>query len=63
MKCKNCKEDINLESIEIWFDESGTGYSTKLCKCSHCGSIQVIRYYEDLSLDINNDDRYYRYSK
>lgn len=43
------------------FDENGYGYSTKLVKCKHCGRLNVIRYFEDDSMKLNNDRKYYDY--
>ena len=43
------------------FDENGYAYSTKLVKCKHCGRLNVIRYFEDDSMKLNNDRKYYDY--
>jgi hypothetical protein len=58
-ECKKCKTIFSYSPEDIWWDESGTGYSTKLCKCPECGCINVIQYNEDRSLDINNDRRFF----
>lgn len=57
--CKKCGSKIKDAKI-IW-DEKGLGYSTKLCQCSECKTLNIIEYYEDCSLDINKDTRYYEY--
>lgn len=61
--CVKCKEDFVFDPEDIFFDERGTGYSTKLVKCPYCGSINIIKYYVDKSLDVNNDARYYNYKR
>ena len=63
MKCKNCGKKINPHknlAIEEW-DESASFYSTKLLRCPHCKSvIAIIKYDNEIDLDINNDIRYYK---
>lgn len=58
--CKRCgcRIIINDNKNIIW-DENGYGYSTKLCRCHGCNTLNVIEYYEDCSLDINKDTRWY----
>ena len=60
MKCKNCGKKINPhKTIEEW-DESASYYSTKLLRCPDCNSvITIIKYDNEIELDINNDIRYY----
>ena len=52
---------VRVELPKIIWDEKGLGYSTKLCQCSECKTLNIIEYYEDCSLDINKDTRYYEY--
>lgn len=56
--CNHCKRLI-LKPDNVWFDEKGTGYSTLLGQCPHCKGIVVLKYIEDISLDVNNDKRFY----
>lgn len=58
-KCSKCKEHFTYMSEETFWDEHGYGYSVKLVKCPLCGSFNIIKYSEDISLDINNDKKYY----
>lgn len=60
--CRSCNETFYYTNEDIWFDDKSCGFSVKLVKCSHCGAIKVIRYYENENLDVNNDERYYEYS-
>lgn len=59
--CRSCDSDFVIfePDKEIWFDESGTGYSTKLCKCPYCNKIVVLQHIEDKGLNVNFDGRYY----
>ena len=52
-----------IDHEQTYFDNSGYGYSTKLQKCPECGNPVVINYYEDRAMKLNNDSRYYDYSK
>ena len=61
--CSTCDDSFYYTEDDIWFDEHGFGFSTKLVKCPHCGTIKIIKYYEDENLDINNDERFYNYKK
>ena len=45
MKCIKCDED--LDNVTYWWDESGYGYSAKMCRCSRCGTIQYLEIVED----------------
>lgn len=63
-ECKKCKESFIYESDDIFWDEHGFGYSTKLVKCKHCGCINVIKHVEDYGFIIMNvDERLYDYSR
>jgi len=61
-KCKRCKHV--LVETEAWFEE-GSDYSVKLCRCSECGAVNIVRYYPDFQSKIggiNFDLRYYTYN-
>lgn len=62
MICKKCGKKINPHKnqvIEEW-DESASYYSTKLMRCPDCNNvIAIIKYDNEIDLDINNDIRYY----
>ena len=58
--CTHCGYEYQEESNVKW-DENGYGYSTKLFVCPKCGKILVVEYIEDYGLDVNNDERMYRY--
>lgn len=53
--CTSCKKRFAYKQTDAIFDENGYGYSTKLVKCKHCGRLNVIRYFEDDSMKLNND--------
>ena len=62
IECKKCAHSIDLNLINAFWDETGYGYSTKLCVCPECGSYVVIKYEEDnwlndLAEDYNNYER------
>ena len=59
--CTSCKKRFAYKQTDAIFDENGYGYSTKLVKCKHCGRLNVIRYFEDDSMKLNNDRKYYDY--
>lgn len=59
-ECKKCDVIFTYTSDEVWWDEKGYGYSTKLVKCPYCGCINVIQYNEDYGNDVNNDERFYK---
>lgn len=61
VKCKCCSNDIEIDPEKILWDEHGYGYSTKLYLCPECGKHLILEYYEDPSLDINIDTRWYEY--
>lgn len=59
-KCSSCGE-FEVKHDNIWFDEKGYGYSTKLTKCPHCGRIVILGYKEDYGFSrLNIDERYYK---
>ena len=62
MICKHCGKQIDpLEVVEKW-DEKASYYSTKIQCCPECGQcLEIIKYANEVELDINNDIRYYTY--
>lgn len=63
LTCTKCSEDFIYKPEEAFFDDHGFGYSTKLVKCPYCGQINIIKYYEDRSMKLNRDSRYYNYER
>lgn len=59
--CKGCGFNFWYENKEAYFNDKGYGYSTKLIKCPSCGRPVILGYYEDRSMKLNNDSRYYDY--
>ena len=51
------------DDLETFFDDHGYGYSTKLVKCKCCGKINIVRYYQDRAMKLNNDSRFYDYRR
>ena len=62
MKCKKCGKKISPhKAIKEW-DESASYHSTKLLRCPDCNDvIAILKYSNEIELDINNDIRYYTY--
>lgn len=58
--CKSCGENFVYWDNECEMREFGS-YSQKIVKCPHCGRYIVVKTYEDRSLYVNYDARYYRY--
>lgn len=58
--CKSCASTFEYQPEDMWFDEQGLGYSTKLVRCSCCNKIVVLGYIEDYGLDVNKDERFYK---
>ena len=57
--CSKCG-DFTFLPDEVFFDDRGNGYSTKLVKCSHCGKIVVVKHLDDYGFSkMNYDSRYY----
>lgn len=64
MICKNCGKIINRHNLITSWDESASYYSIKLERCPDCKEIiAIVKYSNEINLDINNDKRYYSYSK
>ena len=61
--CSRCKSLFSFEPDEVFWDEHGTGYSTKLIRCKECNCINVIEHIEDYGMNTNLDLRFYEYSK
>lgn len=61
--CPACNHSFRYSNEDTWFDEHNCGYSVKLVKCKNCGTVKRIKYYEDKNLDVNNDNRFYDYSR
>lgn len=57
--CKKCGFRWLMDDEDIYWDENGYGYSTKLCDCPSCNTPNIIKYNEDCSLDLNIDTRWY----
>lgn len=63
LDCKKCETNFIYYPQDVFFDDKGYGYSTKLVKCPECGCINIIRYMEDRSMKLNDDSRYYDYRR
>lgn len=62
--CKKCNSSFNYEPDDIFWDEKGYSYSTKLVHCSECGCVNVISYIEDYGFKrMNTDRRLYKMNK
>lgn len=59
--CNKCG-GFKVQPENVWFDEHGYGYSTKLCRCPHCGRVVILKHIEDYGLGKLNTDRrlYYK---
>lgn len=57
--CKSCDSTFEYQPGDMWFDEHGLGYSTRLTHCKNCGKIVVLETIEDYGLDVNSDKRFY----
>ena len=61
VKCSSCCKTNTYDNSEVFYDDHGYGYSTKLVKCKSCGRINIVRYYQDRAMKLNNDSRFYDY--
>lgn len=43
-KCVKCGEIIRYTDSDTWWDYSGSGYDTKLVKCMHCNTPNILKY-------------------
>lgn len=60
MRCKKCGKQLDSHDIKTKWDESASWHSTKIIYCSECGCcLGIIKYKNEIELDINNDERYY----
>ena len=58
--CKKCGSSFMFKPDDVFWDEKGFSYSTKLVKCKHCDCINVLKYVEDYGLSkLNTDVRLY----
>ena len=60
--CKKCGEVFTYLHNQTYFDDTGYGYSTRLIKCPHCNTPNVLKHYEDRAMKLNNDSRFYDYT-
>lgn len=64
LKCGSChKTFLYNKETDVQFDDHGYGYSTKLVKCKCCGKFNIVRYYQDRAMKLNNDSRFYNYRR
>ena len=56
-KCAKCGSHFIFKPDEVFWDDHGYGYSTKLCKCKECGCINVVKHVEDYGFSKMNTDR------
>lgn len=61
--CTKCDNISDYGPEDVHWDYSGYGYDTKYSICPNCGRINIIKYIIDENMDINNDLRYYTYTK
>lgn len=59
--CLSCNKNFEYKRSDTFIDDNGYGYSTKLVKCKCCGRINILQYFEDKSMKLNNDRKYYDY--
>ena len=62
-QCKKCKSNFSFTSDDVFWDDHGTGYSTKLVRCTNCECINVLKHYLDYGMDVNNDKRFFDYKR
>lgn len=56
-KCSKCNENFVYFPNEVFWDEHGFGYSTKLTHCPYCGQLNILKYYEDRAMNkLNYND-------
>lgn len=58
VQCKKCTHVVRYNNNDTYWDESGS-CSVKLVKCPLCGTPIIIKYEEELSLYVNEDERYF----
>ena len=57
IQCKKCNSIFKFKPDDIFWNEKGYGYSTKLVRCSECGCANVLGYVEDYGFSKLNTDR------
>ena len=60
--CNSCG-GFKVQPENVWFDEQGFGYSTKLTKCPYCGQVIILQHIEDYGFSKMNTDRRLYYTK
>ena len=55
--CEKCGSSFIFTPDEVFWDEKGFGYSTKLTRCKHCDCINIIKHVEDYGFSKTNTDR------
>ena len=63
LKCSGCHNTMEYSEDETWIDDKGSGYSTKLIRCGCCQKINLIKYFIDENMNLNNDKRFYDYRR
>ena len=58
VKCNRCDKITDYKPNQYIWDYNGLGYNTKFVVCPECGKINILKY-EELNLDLNNDERWY----
>ena len=62
MICSNCGKELEIKDLVEQWSEIASWYSTKFGICPHCNRIvKILKYSNEIELDINNDRRYYSY--
>lgn len=62
MECLKCGKELEIKDLVEQWNEKGSWYSTKINLCPYCGStVKILKYSNEIILDINNDQRYYKY--
>lgn len=60
-RCQSCDSNFIFKPDEdMWFDEQGYGYSTRLTRCPYCGKIVILGYIHDYGFNVNSDERFYK---
>lgn len=64
IKCSHCKDTFKCDPAkDIRWDFTGLGYDTKFVICPQCEKIIIMKYEEYGNIDVNNDERFYSYTK
>lgn len=60
--CRQCGEVFSYEESDtIWFEWKF--YSEKTISCPHCKFVNVLKYEDQLGLNVNEDKRFYDYRR